>query len=597
MNAHSFQADRSRLAQATGIEIMDRVTEVLLGKFSAEHEIEALPEDKRFEHFSAFSVIRRHYSRSFSTDNVVLGGGGDTGIDAIAIIVNNILITDVDTLHDTIAHNDYVDPVFIFVQSERSANFDGQKIGNFGFGAVNFFDPNSNQPRSDEVKNLVSITNTMLTQYAHLMKAPRCYLYYITTGIWLDDANLIARRNAVVEDIGALSIFNVVEMHCLGASDIRGLYQKTKSPISRQVLFENKVEMAATEGVTQSLMGFMPFPEFKKLIADESGSEILSSIFEDNIRDWQGYKTVNTEMKDTLLSDKKSKFVLMNNGVTIITRGLARVSNLLTLTDYQIVNGCQTSNVLFEQRDDIDGSVQIPLRIIHTEDESIKELITKATNRQTAIKPDQFASSMDFARLLEDFFATYPPEHRLYYERRDGQYDRGSEPKARVIDTPTILRSYASIFREAPHAVTRSYRSITEEIGDTIFADGDKPIAYYYAAYSWFILESLFKAKVIDSQFKSARYHMIMAVHLMIDSNRAPHRNSGAIEKRSEEALELLWDEAVAGELFKNAADLIKDVTDGNLDRDHVRTEAITDAILAKLRTPPAATDNAPTAA
>ena len=55
---------------------MDRITESLMSNFAKENEIEALPEEKRFEHFSAFSVIRRHYSRLFSTDDVVLGGGG-----------------------------------------------------------------------------------------------------------------------------------------------------------------------------------------------------------------------------------------------------------------------------------------------------------------------------------------------------------------------------------------------------------------------------------------------------------------------------------------------------------------------------------------
>lgn len=283
----------------------------------------------------------------------------------------------------------------------------------------------------------------------------------------------------------------------------------------------------------------------------------------------------------------------MNNGITIITRGLNRVGDVFTLTDYQIVNGCQSSNVLFEQRGEIDASVQVPLRLIHTEDDSIKELITMATNRQTDIKPDQFASSKEFARGLEVFFTTFPEEHRLYYERRDGQYDRGPEAKLRVIDTPTILRSYASIFREVPHAATRSYRSIRDEIGDTIFANGDKQLAYYYAAYAWFVLETLFRSKAIDSSFKSARYHLLLAVHLLVDPTPAPHRNSKAIEQRSEAMLKVLWESGEAEHVFQQAAAVLLEVTGGNLDRDHVRTEAITDAIIAKFRPKPAAPDDA----
>jgi hypothetical protein len=99
---------------------LDRTTDSLLKEFSKQHAIEDLPEDKRFEHFSAFSVIRRHYSRAFSTSDVVIGGDGDGGLDAVAIIINNNLVTDVDHLRELKDQNEYVEPTFIFVQSERS---------------------------------------------------------------------------------------------------------------------------------------------------------------------------------------------------------------------------------------------------------------------------------------------------------------------------------------------------------------------------------------------------------------------------------------------------------------------------------------------
>lgn len=568
---------------------MDRVTESLLAGFSAENGVEDLDEATRFEHFAAFCAIRRHFSRSFSTNDVVLGGGADTGIDAIAIILNNVLVTDVDRVREVAAQNEYLEPVFIFVQAERSASFDGSKIGNFGFGVVDFFAKEPRIPRSGDVSSLAEITDVILGEFAHILRPSRCYLYYVTTGQWVNDEHLVGRRDAVSRDVRDLSIFQTVEMFCVGATDLHAYYRKTKSPVSRQFLFDRRVEIPATEGVIQSSIGFLPFGEFKKLLTDESGSEMLTSIFEDNIRDWQGYKTVNSGIRDTLLSADKSKFVLMNNGVTVITRGLTTVGHIHTVTDYQIVNGCQSSNVLFEQRDAIDDSVQVPLRLIHTDDDRIKELITRATNSQTDIKPDQFASSKEFARSLEMFFATYPDEHRLYYERRDGQYDRGPEPKLRIIDTPTILRSYASIFKEIPHAATRNYRSIRDEIGDKIFANGDKQVAYYYAAYAWFVLESLFRAKTIDSSFKSARYHLLLAVHLLIDAKPSPPRNSKAIEERSEVALMVLWDADEAETVFKLACEVVIEVTEGNLDRDHVRREAITDAIVARFRPRPKA--------
>ena len=69
---------------------------------------------------------------------MVVGGGGDTGIDAVAIIVNNVLVTDVDVLAELADQNDYVEPTFVFVQSERSPAFRADKIGTFGFGVADF---------------------------------------------------------------------------------------------------------------------------------------------------------------------------------------------------------------------------------------------------------------------------------------------------------------------------------------------------------------------------------------------------------------------------------------------------------------------------
>lgn len=569
--------------------MLDRITDSLLARFTEENGLEALPEDKRFEHFAAFSMIRRHYSRAFSTDDVVVGQGGDTGIDALAIIVNNTLVTDADTLNELAEQNDYVDPTFVFVQAETSSSFTSAKIGTFGFGVTDFFSREPKLARSNDIKNLSEITDLIVGKFAPILRTPKCYLYYVTTGNWQDDTNLVARRDGVAGDVKSLAIFANPEVFCIGATELHRAYQVTKAPVTRTFLFDRRVEIPATEGITQSALGYLPFSEFKKLLVDDSGSEILTSIFEDNVRDWQGWKSVNTGIKNTLQSAHKSKFVLMNNGITIITRGLTRVGDTFTITDYQIVNGCQSSNVLFAEKDNIDDSVMVPVRLIHTLDTGIKELITTATNSQTDIKPEQFASGKSFARGLEQFFTTYPDEHRLYYERRDGQYDRGTEQKIRIIDAPTVLRSYAAIFMEVPHTATRSYRSIRDQIGDTIFAEGHKHVAYYYVSWIWFLLETYFRSKTIDAKYKSARYHILLAVHLLIDARPRVQPNSHEMERRCEAALQVLWDHAKSLETFSAALVIIDEVTGGNYERDHVRTETITNAILAKLRPRPGA--------
>jgi len=112
----------------------------------------------------------------------------------------------------------------------------------------------------------------------------------------------------------------------------------------------------------------------------------------------------------------------MNNGITIIARALHLTGHKFTMGDFQVVNGCQTSHVLYDNRDLLDG-VRIPLRIISTQDETVMEAIITATNRQTEVKDDQFFALKDFAKRLEAYFKTFTPDRHLYYERRAHQYD------------------------------------------------------------------------------------------------------------------------------------------------------------------------------
>lgn len=72
------------------------------------------------------------------------------------------------------------------------------------------------------------------------------------------------------------------------------------------------------------------------------------------------------------------------------------------------MNGCQTSHVLFNNRDKLNASVMVPVRLIGTQDEDVIRAIIRATNRQTEVKDDQFFAVQDFPKELELYFQTFP---------------------------------------------------------------------------------------------------------------------------------------------------------------------------------------------
>lgn len=563
---------------------MDRITSSLLAEFTSDFDITSLPEDKAFEQFTSYISVRRHHGEFFDPSDISVGSGSDTGIDAIAIIVNGTLITDSESFSELANNSGTLDVAFIFVQSERSSSFDSAKIGTFAFGVQDFFNDTPVLPRNSAINEANEIMAAIYAQSSKFKRRnPSCRLYYITTGKWVGDKTLEARRATAKDDIFNTGLFSDVEFQCIGAEGIQKLYSQTKNAIAREFTFKDRIEIPTISGVTQAYLGFLPASEFVSLIKDEDG-EITRSIFYDNVRDWQNYNSVNSEIKITLESDDRSRFVLMNNGVTIIARSLSSVTSRFHIEDFQIVNGCQTSHVLFDQQDALDDTVTVPLRLIVTQDESVIEATIKATNRQTGVSNEQFFAMTDFAKQLELYFQSFDDGRKLFYERRSRQYDREALEKTRIVTHKNLVRSFASMFMNEPHRTTRNYASLANQVGKDIFIDGHKLDPYYVSAVALYRLEYAFRSQRLDPKFKPARYHILLATRLIAADEKIPAMNSKDMERYCRIIIDLLWSSGKAETLFDQAADAVTIVAEGNFHRDNIRTQPFTEGLIRHCR-------------
>jgi hypothetical protein len=551
----------------------------MLDQFSKEHDITSLPESERFEHFSAYITVQRLYTETFDTSDIVTDNG-DTGIDAIAIIVNGSLVTDVESFEEQAEKTPYLDVMFIFVQAKRSPSFDASKIGTFVFGVQDFFNPNPVLPRGPAVANAANIMAAIYKRSPKFRRGnPSCRLYYVTTGKWVGDAHLEARRQTAVTDLTALQIFQDVKFDCIGADVIQNLYRLSKNAIAKDFLFIDRTVVPEISGVKEAYLGFIPASEFLSIITEDDG-DIIHNIFYDNVRDWQEYNSVNSEIRTTITSDYNSRFVLMNNGITIIARTLQATGNKFHIEDFQVVNGCQTSHVLFDQKEHLTASVMVPLKLISTQDETVINSIIKATNRQTELKKEQFFAITEFSKSLEQFFQTYPEAVRLYYERRSRQYDRLSIEKTRVITVANMIRSFATMFLNEPHRTTRNFSGLLEKVGTDIFKDGHKLEPYYTAAFALYKLEYLFRNQRIGAEYKPARFQILLAARLLANPKPQPAINSREIEDYCKVITDVLYDPDQTDAIFFKAAEIVKNVANGDLNRDNIRTQPITEGIL-----------------
>ena len=493
-------------------------------------------------------------------------------------------MTDVEMLQEYADQAGHLDIAFIFVQAERSPSFDSSKIGSFGFGVGDFFNDNPSLTRNDKVKAAADMMAAIFKRSSKFKRGnPTCRLYYVTTGKWTGDATLDARRKAVISDIEGTGLFREVDFIPVDAEGLQKLYRQTKNAISKDFTFTNRTVVPDVPGVSQAYLGFLPVPEFIRILSDDNG-EIIGGLFYDNVRDWQGENEVNLEIKNTLESDAKSRFVLMNNGITIIARTLQPTGNNFHIEEYQIVNGCQTSHVLFNQKDTIDATVMVPVRLIGTQDENIIHAIIRATNRQTEVKDDQFFALQEFPKELELFFQTFSEPQKLYYERRSRQYDRLDIEKTRIVTPPNMIRAFAAMFLEEPHRTTRNYASLASKVGKEIFVKGDREEPYYTAAFALYKLEYFFRSGRLESKYKPARFHILLAARILANPESLPRMNSREMEKYCLQIMNILWDPIRADELIVQAAKIVELAAAGDFHRDNIRTEPFTAKVVTFCR-------------
>jgi hypothetical protein len=568
---------------------MDLVTSNLVQTFKADEGFDnSTPNDVLFEHFANFCVLSHEYTDEFDLEDIHTGGGDDLGIDGIAVIVNGALISSPEEIDDLAESNKYIKAEFILVQAKSQSSFDGKEISNLFFGAKDLFSGSTAiLPRNDQVKSIEKLIAKVYTKSALFKRGnPTLKLYFVTTGKWLDDSKLNARIGTETQGLMDLNIFSEVELAPIDAIRLQKLFSKAKNRISKSITFSGRVTLPTLPGVTEAFLGFVPVTEFLKLITDDSGS-IVKGLFYDNVRDFQGDNPVNQEMEKTLLTDDRQLFVLLNNGVTIVCgTQIQKTGDIFTIEDYQIVNGCQTSHVIYNNQTQLaEKDFQIPIKLISLNDENVKNKVIKATNRQTEVKDEELAALTDFQKRLEEYYQAISNEsHRLYYERRSQQYRADSKvERIRIVNIATQIRAFASMFLSQAHIASRYYGNLLKTVEQNIFVANHSPAAYYLSALALFRFEALVRKKVIDQKYRPFKYHLIFALRLHLQDAVMPPIGSNKFEKYCNTLIEKLQDDVKCTTAIIECCEILDSVIGKSISNRDAAKDASISAMLETL--------------
>lgn len=185
-----------------------------------------------------------------------------------------------------------------------------------------------------------------------------------------------------------------------------------------------------------------------------------------------GLNAVNEDIKFTLLSQDSPDFWLLNNGVTILSTSAQLIGQSIYMEDIQIVNGLQTSESIFryfsaEGEDVNDRAVMV--KVIVSNDNSVRDQIIRATNNQTAVEQFSLHATEGIQRDIEDILL----RNGYYYDRRKNFYKNQGAPRDLIL-TPLYLASgVVSLLLKMPyHAGRMRARALRGGVAyDTIFSE------------------------------------------------------------------------------------------------------------------------------
>ncbi len=317
-------------------------------------------------------------------------------------------------------------------------------------------------------------------------------------------------------------------------------------------------------------------------------------MFDDNVRDYQGDSSINMEISTTIQTEPQ-KFALLNNGITIVCEKYTPSNRQITLRNPQIVNGCQTSHVIFHNASDNDvlSKVPIVIKLISTNDSEITNQIVRGTNRQNIVYDEAFEATKKFHKDLEDFINALSPEYeRFYYERRSKQYDHNpSISHFQKLNLRIIIQSFIGMFVNEPHISHRHESKLLELYSNLVFQEFQSKLTYFTSALAFFKLEKLFRANTINKKsFYAFRTHLLM-IFREITGGIRPNINVEKIaNEHSQLVLSYLKDEDKCRQKFIEASEIFEQARQhwvNVLKRDQFRikdNKDFTDLLLSSIR-------------
>ena len=529
------------------------IIRVKLAKFREDYELKNESEGVAFERFANQTILSSHQPGVFSVDDslldgVCIGGQNDMGLDGICIKLNGLLIHTLQDAKDIFEKYNRADVEFIFIQSKYKEKFDSGEYSKFTTGVVDFLSNDHFQPHNSKIQEWLDIKEFLLSDTVMMRwsRNPEIRLYYVVMGTWDESPHIIALSQKCEKEIESLETYGEFSVQYIDSAAFKRILDESENSFSVVLNVIDTFSLTAVDKVDNSSIILCTAEELSKLLISEEGL-IRKSLFDDNVRDYQGDTNINQDILDTIETDPLS-FVLLNNGITIVCDEITSGNRKVSIKNPQIVNGCQTCNVIYEAgKKKLDLSkVTIIAKVIATSSLDITNRIVKGTNRQNIVYDEAFEITRQFHKDLEDLFNALAAENgvRLFYERRSKQYSGNPTIKPfEKINLRGILQGFVSIFLNEPFKGHRHESKLLQEYRNKIFIDTQSKYPYYVAALIYSKFDHAHRADIIPKDLVPYKMHLCWLIKELSVPNAPTINNEKEIDRYCDQLIKKILDE------------------------------------------------------
>jgi len=523
---------------------LHRVVKQHMKDFS-EQNPNSLKEDKLFEAFSSFVLLRQHTSDEVDLDGLVYEGD-DPGIDSIVVLVDDRIVSTRDELEEAISKGKRDrDVIIILVQAKTSEYWNKGEINKFESAMSDFFDENHLYPQSDYLSERKEMFDAIIANVGRIRGGkPNLEAYFVTTAPATEDREILGAIGSIGRRMDDTGYFGQVRSRAVGRDEVVRLWQSADGSVEAKLPVFGSAAFPSAKGVEESYVATVRAKDYIKFVLSDETGNLRRTIFEENVRDYIGGDTeINSEIAESAKnSEKQEIFGILNNGVTIISPDVRVQGNDIYMSDFQIVNGCQTSNVLFENLEHITDSATLMAKIIETSDPSVVEEIVRSTNRQTKVSDDQFLATLAFIKSLGQYFdaRAREEEHGLYFERRKHQFTQDDVSNVRIFSIRDVARCVGAMFFDRPDLATRYPNKLTSDLQGMVFDSSNREEIYYTACFVYYRLRMLMSNQKLDRGLSKMKWHMLMAIKYFVVGEDVPKNSSRKIDKSCEQIISFM---------------------------------------------------------